>query len=118
MAKTKNIKVAYSNRYGNRSCTTYPKIQMEGKWLEELGFTIGTRLMVEYEEGSIRIRPFTAEENAYEDERLLLAEMERNHREQEKLLRALNSQMEELPRVAEPETSYGTPSKSHSSCHR
>lgn len=61
MTKTKNIKVGYSSRtnYGNyyrsTSYTSYPKIQMEGKWLEALGFHVGDRLQVEYEEGSIRI---------------------------------------------------------------
>ena len=58
----KNIKVQYSSRmygngyYGSRY-TAYPKIQMEGKWLEALGFHVGDRLQVEYEEGSIRITP-------------------------------------------------------------
>ena len=28
---------------------------MEGKWLEALGFHVGDRLQVEYEEGSIHI---------------------------------------------------------------
>lgn len=61
MTKTKNIKVQYSSRanYGSyyrpTSYTSYPKIQMEGKWLEALGFHVGDRLQVEYEEGSIRI---------------------------------------------------------------
>lgn len=41
--KTKIIKVL-------RSCShmELPKISMEGKWLEELGFRIGDRLQVEY----------------------------------------------------------------------
>ena len=61
MTKTKNIKVQYSSRcsgsgYGSRY-TYHPKIQMEGKWLEELGFHIGDSLQIEYEEGSIRITP-------------------------------------------------------------
>ena len=62
MTKTKNIKVQYSSRmsqsrsyYGGGSYTSYPKIQMEGKWLESLGFHVGDQLKVEYEEGSIRI---------------------------------------------------------------
>ena len=61
MAKTKQIKVQYSSRctyggyYGSSRYTNYPKIQMEGKWLEALGFHIGDQLMVEYEEGSIKI---------------------------------------------------------------
>ena len=64
MTKTKNIKVQYSSRmsggsgyYGSSRYTAYPKIQMEGKWLQELGFNVGDQLKVEYEEGSIRITP-------------------------------------------------------------
>lgn len=55
--QTKNLKVAYTSRQTKYSYTSVPKIQMEGKWLEELGFAIGTLLKVEFEEGSIRIRP-------------------------------------------------------------
>ena len=39
--KQKNIKVAYTSRSTGNSYTQVPKIQMEGKWLEELGFSIG-----------------------------------------------------------------------------
>lgn len=41
--KTKTIKVLHSC-----SRIELPKISMEGKWLEELGFQIGDRLQVEY----------------------------------------------------------------------
>lgn len=41
--KTKTIKVLHSC-----SCMELPKISMEGKWLEELGFQIGDRLHVKY----------------------------------------------------------------------
>lgn len=58
----KNIKIQYSTRYNNRNHYSVPKIQMEGKWLEDLGFSIGDTIAVEYEKGSIRIRPLTAEE--------------------------------------------------------
>ena len=83
--KTKNIKVLYSSRYsqsggilrtGSGPCCTVPKIQMEGKWLEALGFSIGTPLIVEYEEGSIRIRTLTAEELAAKEQREAQAELE------------------------------------------
>lgn len=60
--KTKNIKVAYSTRYNHKRTCTVPKIQMEGKWLEELGFSVGSTIAVEYEKNSIRIRPLTEEE--------------------------------------------------------
>jgi len=59
--KQKNIKVVYSSRCQSRSCwggstyTNYPKIQMEGKWLEALGFHVGDSLLVEYEDGKIHI---------------------------------------------------------------
>lgn len=60
--KTKNIKVLYATRtcknnnylYGNSHIAT-PKISMEGKWLEALGFHIGDKLQVDYEEGAIHI---------------------------------------------------------------
>ena len=74
--KTKKIKVLYSTRENSRGYA-YPKIQMEGRWLEELGFQIGTRLVIEYEEGSIHIRPFTAEETAYEEKRQAMADLEK-----------------------------------------
>ena len=35
----------------------YPKISMEGEWLEELGFHIGDRLFLECGYGYINIRP-------------------------------------------------------------
>ena len=60
---TKNMKVLYSTRtrgnsnywYGNSYIET-PRISMEGKWLEALGFHIGDKLQVDYEEGAIHIR--------------------------------------------------------------
>ena len=60
--KTKNLKVAYTSRYTQKNPCTVPQIKMEGKWLEELGFSAGSTIVVEYEEGSIRIRPMTEEE--------------------------------------------------------
>ena len=82
--KTKNIKVLYSSRYsqsrgilhtGSGPCSTVPKIQMEGRWLEALGFTIGAPLLVEYEEGSIRIRTLTAEELEAKEQQEAQAEL-------------------------------------------
>lgn len=61
MTKTKNIKVQYSSRctsrsyWGGSSYSTYPKIQMEGKWLEALGFNVGDHVQVDYEEGKITL---------------------------------------------------------------
>ncbi len=58
--QTKKMKVQYSTRarqskshYFGSSYIETPKIQMEGKWLEVLGFHIGDAIQVAYEEGSI-----------------------------------------------------------------
>ena len=59
----KKMKVLYSSRsrsgsyIGGSSYTTTPKISMEGKWLESLGFKIGDAIEVSFEENSIRISP-------------------------------------------------------------
>ena len=41
--KVKSIKVLYSNSHMDR-----PKISIEGKWLEQLGFHIGDKLQISY----------------------------------------------------------------------
>ena len=53
---TKTIKVQYSTRYTDRRYSEVPKIQMEGKWLEAIGFFVGDKLLVDYEEEKIIIR--------------------------------------------------------------
>ena len=108
--KTKNIKVQYSSRYQSGFA---PKIQMEGHWLEKLGFPIGTHLVVEYEEGSIRIRPFTEEETAIIEEQKLQAELARKQREYETARCRLAKQYGTLTMVAESNNSYGTDSTTH-----
>lgn len=63
--KTKKMKVLYSSRTrqsSNRwsSGSSYietPKISMEGKWLDALGFHIGDAIQVSYEDNCIRITP-------------------------------------------------------------
>ena len=113
--KTKNIKVLYSSRYsqsggilrtGSGPCCTVPKIQMEGKWLEALGFSIGTPLIVEYEEGFIRIRTLTAEELAAKDQRETQAEISRRIAELEKMKRRAEKEAASLSMVAEPSDRY------------
>ena len=113
--KTKNIKVLYSSRYSQSGgilrtssgpCCTVPKIQMEGKWLEALGFSIGTPLIVEYEEGSIRIRTLTAEELAAKEQRETQAEISRRIAELEKMKRRAEKEAASLSMVAEPSDRY------------
>lgn len=62
LMQTKKMKVQYSSRarqgknhYFGSGYIETPKIQMEGKWLEVLGFHIGDAIQVAYEEGSIHI---------------------------------------------------------------
>lgn len=101
--KTKNIKVQYSSRYQSGFA---PKIQLEGYWLEELGFPIGAYLFVEYEEGSIRIRPFTEEETAVLEEQKLQAEIAKKQQEYKAARRRLAKQYGQIPMVAEANCDY------------
>lgn len=118
--QTKNLKVAYTSRYSSsRNYTAVPKIQMEGKWLEELGFAIGTLLKVEFEEGSIRIRPLTEEEASARKQQELKAELDRKSAELKQvqlgLAAAYAGLSPELSQVAEsnsPYSSSGRKSKS------
>ena len=67
--QTKKIKVLYSSRQtgsrshlGGSNYSQIPKIQMEGKWLDALGFHIGDALQVDYEDGEIHIRLVPSEQ--------------------------------------------------------
>ena len=60
--KSKLIKVITSSRltypknpFDDTKYIRTPKIQIEGNWLESLGFHIGDAIQVAYEEGSIHI---------------------------------------------------------------
>lgn len=52
---TKTIKVQYSTRYTVKRYSEVPKIQMEGKWLEAIGFSVGDKIIVDYGNGKIII---------------------------------------------------------------
>ncbi len=73
--KSKMLKVGYST-HGQYDGTQRPKIQIEGKWLEEIGFEVGARVIVEYEKGSILIRTCTEQESAVEDEKIYRAQLQ------------------------------------------
>ncbi|WP_285824594.1 SymE family type I addiction module toxin [Schaedlerella arabinosiphila] len=113
--KTKNIKVVYTYRHhqsggvlhsGTGPCTAVPKIQMEGWWLEQLGFTIGAPLIVEYEEGSIHIRTLTAEELAAKERQEVQAELEKRIAELDEMKRRIDAEAASLFMVAEPSRTY------------
>lgn len=103
---TKNIKVVYTSRYSRGSYAPVPKVQMEGRWLEELGFTIGAPLIVEYGEGSIHIRTLTAEELAAKEQREAQAELEKRIAQLEQMKRGIEAEAASLSMVAEPSTRY------------
>ena len=113
--KTKNIKVVYTYRHhqsggvlhsGTGPCPAVPKIQMEGWWLEQLGFTIGAPLIVEYEEGSIHIRTLTAEELAAKERQEVQAELEKRIAELDEMKRRIDAEAASLSMVAEPSRTY------------
>ena len=53
---TKTIKDQYSTRYTSRRYSEVPKIQMEGKWLETIGFSVRDNILVDYDKGKIILR--------------------------------------------------------------
>ena len=57
--KTRNLKVCYRNRvkHGSRvfDYTEVPTITLSGKWLEQCGFSIGDKVLVECEDGNLLI---------------------------------------------------------------
>ena len=61
--KFKWMKVVYTSRrkmegpLQNARYELYPKITMEGRWLEELGFHVGDSILLEYGDGCIKIFP-------------------------------------------------------------
>lgn len=108
--KSKNIKVAYTTRFQKKGLLTVPKIQIQGKWLEELGFSVGSTIKVEYEDGSIRIRPLTEDEQISHNQQLLQAEIKRKAAE----VNLLGKEYEQLYKVAEPSGIYGASTDSKS----
>ena len=112
--KQKNIKVAYTSRNTGGSYTQVPKIQMEGRWLEELGFSIGSTIVVEYDEGSIRIRQMTEEELADRQKTELGREIAAKSAAIRRLQRDLHEGSRRLSRVVEPAPGYSVPSKKSS----
>ena len=109
--KQKNIKVAYTSRSCGNSYTQVPKIQMEGKGLEELGFSIGSTIVVEYDDGSIRIRQMTEEELADRRKAELEKELAAKSAAIRRLRRDIHEDSRRFSRVAEPALGYSTPSK-------
>ena len=60
-AKTRHLKVYYlsetrvGERYGSRESVQVPYIKLSGRWLKELGFDIGARVVVACSDGKLVI---------------------------------------------------------------
>lgn len=100
--KSKNIKVSYTSRYNQKIPCTVPQLKMEGKWLEDIGFSIGSTVMIEYEENALRIRPLTAQELAAKEQQ----ELQFRLKQKEKELRSLQTSCEHFSKVAESSNVY------------
>ena len=112
--KQKNIKVAYKSRSTGGSYTQVPKIQLEGRWLEELGFSIGSTIVVEYGDGVLHVRPMTAEELADRQRVELEKEIASKSAAIRRLQKDLHEDSKRLSHVAEPNPGYNSPSKKSS----
>lgn len=112
--KQKKIKVAYTSRNSSGSYTQVPKIQMEGRWLEDLGFSIGSTIVVEYEDSSLLIRPMTAEELAECQKVELEKEIASKSAAIRRLQKDLHEDSKRLSHVAESNPGYSSPSKKSS----
>jgi toxic protein SymE len=55
--KNRKLKVY---RGTNKSYQTIPQIKFEGQWLESLGFSVGDKIQLDYEENKITITKLSA----------------------------------------------------------
>lgn len=118
--KTKIFKVLSSSRTRRDFHSIYagamryiwtPKISIEGKWLEALGYHIGDHIKVEYDEQGIHISPLAAEEQKSLEQRRALENVERKITELKKIKLGIEAETAALSMVAEPKTGYLAPSE-------
>lgn len=116
--KSKTIKILYSTRTRrdtrsiHAGATRYietPKISIEGKWLEALGYHIGGHVRLEYDESGIHIRPLTAAEQEAMECRQAQAELERRTIELRELKSRMQAENPAPSMVAEPKPPYLAP---------
>ena len=121
---TKIIKVLSSSRTRRDFHSIYagamryiwtPKISIEGKWLEALGYHIGDHIRVEYDEQGIHISPMTAAEHKSLEQQQALENVERKITALEKIRAEIKAETAALSMVAEPKTEYPAPSENQPS---
>ena len=122
--KTKIFKVLSSSRTRRDFHSIYsgamryiwtPKISIEGKWLEALGYHIGDHIRVEYDEQGIHISPMTAAEHKSLEQQHALENVERKITALEKIRAEIKAETAALSMVAEPKTEYPAPSENQPS---
>lgn len=122
--KTKIFKVLSSSRTRRDFHSIYsgamryiwtPKISIEGKWLEALGYHIGDHIRVEYDEKGIHISPMTAAEQKSLEQQQALENVERKITALEKIRSEIKAETAALSMVAERKTEYPAPSESQPS---
>lgn len=122
--KTKIFKVLSSSRTRRDFHSIYsgamryiwtPKISIEGKWLEALGYHIGDHIRVEYDEQGIHISPMTEAEQQSLEQQQALENVERKITALEKIRAEIKAETATLSMVAEPKTEYPAPSESQPS---
>ena len=118
--KTKIFKVLSSSRTRRDFHSIYsgamryiwtPKISIEGKWLEALGYHIGDHIRVEYDEQGIHISPMTEAEQQSLEQQQALENVERKITALEKIRAEIKAETAALSMVAEPKTEYPAPSE-------
>ena len=118
--KTKIFKVLSSSRTRRDFHSIYagamryiwtPKISIEGKWLEALGYHIGDHIRVEYDEQGIHISTLTAMEAKSLEQQQALENVGRKITALEKIKSQIESEAAALSMVAEPKTAYLAPSE-------
>lgn len=118
--KTKIFKVLSSSRTRRDFHSIYagamryiwtPKISIEGKWLEALGYHIGDHIRVEYDEQGIHISPMTAAEQKSLEQQQALEHVERKITALEKIRAEIKAETTALSMVAERKTEYPAPSE-------
>lgn len=122
--KTKIFKVLSSSRTRRDFHSIYagamryiwtPKISIEGKWLEALGYHIGDHIRVEYDEHGIHISPMTAAEQKSLEQQQALENVERKITALEKIRSEIKAETAALSMVAERKTEYPAPSENQPS---
>lgn len=122
--KSKIIKVLYSSRTRRDFHSIYagamhyiwtPKISIEGKWLEALGYHIGDHIKLEYDEQGIHIRPLTPAEQKSLEQQQSTKNLENKIVELEKIKTMIEAETAALSMVAERKLEYPAPSENQPS---